>query len=215
MNCILSTIRNDFHDTEIVELAPAILAGIAGGASFGPINMMVLNLYLRSQRLNGVVFSAGALVGDVLIVVTNATLLSLLEQVGLLGPVILGGSLLLIVLGLRSAFHRGDVEQEAEPGISRTAILMSWFTTAVFLTYFSPFGFLVWGALTAASTASSLQLMGVVGMVLGNVLWYLSYNTVLWRTARLISKRVRRFVTLGTATAMVGIGAMGIYRVFS
>jgi len=183
------------------------LGGLVGGMSFGPINLLVLSLYASGKRYRGIAFSVGALVGDFLIICTHGFLISMLSKVIPSQFLIFLGAIILVMFGLWK-FPRKL--QSDHGGIDVTfSNYHRWFLAAVVITYFNPFGVLVWGAITSTSLVTSLGLTAILLTILGSAVWFLAFNLLLYFGSRWISTTVRLTVERVATIAIIVVGIFG------
>jgi len=206
---MLSTISSSGMESE-PSVFSSFLAGLSGGASFGPINIYVMNLYITGAVRRGVQFSCGALLGDLTLILGSATILEFLAMTGQLGTVIAISSILLIAIGAKSLLPSSKAATVTPQAWVTSGVM--WVIFGSFLTIFSPFGIVVWGALVGATSISNSGLGLALVMFCGSIFWFIVFNLTLWKSSTFLSSRIRHLINRCSAILIIFLGLYGLLR---
>ena len=200
------------------EVSPYLLlflGGLAGGASFGPINLAVLQLYMEGTPKFGLAFSLGAVIGDTSLVLFNAfaseaLIFHLPERWLLIG----GGFLLLFfsVYTTSSATRAQSHPRSSKFAHSQREGFLYYFLFGLFLTVFSPFGIALWASLVLSSRGELTMGPVVLFMGSGSICWFVFFNSILFMFADFFKEPIRRLVSIVSSGIIFALGGVAVVK---
>lgn len=201
------------------------VAGLAVGASFGPVNLMLTSRALTSGMRAAVWFATGALTGDLVLLaggmVTGQQMIRVLTRSGYWSPAtICLGTILtgLAALGLWRSKSVGVSAECDNAAATRNLVL------AVAITVLNPLGAVMWftvGSIMAAAEkyASNLRITEVALWTFsGDLAWFVTWTLALSLFRKILKPKHIRLLgvlaylmlsTIGILTLVSGIRTLG------
>ena len=191
----------------------ALLRGIAIGfaiaAPVGPIGLLCISRTLAFGARVGFASGLGAAFADALYGIVAAAGLSAVVLIvrRLDVPLHVSGAIVLVVLGLRTAFSRRMHEASGRITPSASSALLSTFT----LTVVNPATIVSFAAVVSAAGVNGRFATAapfVTGVFLGSAFWWAALSTGVSLAGNRVTERVRRTITVGSGIALTAMGVL-------
>lgn len=190
------------------------MLGLGAAVPLGPINILIMNEAIKKYK-NGVTIGFGAMSSDIVyLLLISLGLVTFLNQPIILNSLSVFGGVFLIYLAYAIYKNRDsklNAPKEKIVDHSSTKLYLKGFA----LTFINPYTIGFW--FSASSYIATKELDTVVtllGMMSAILLWITMMPYLVHRTKHKISQNVSHWISIASATILLGFGIMMFINLF-